>query len=98
MVGERMMGASWNLPMLYAAFRRSFYGCVRCRGDALFELTDAILSADGAASSAAHLSLTGVASSWLGESLRRLGSRADRRRSPAKALSPVVQLALGRRG
>jgi hypothetical protein len=39
------------------AFRRSFYECLNHRGDALFELTDAILAADGAAPSPAHLSL-----------------------------------------
>jgi DDE superfamily endonuclease len=39
------------------AFRRSFYGCFHRRADALFELADAILSADGAAPSPAHLSL-----------------------------------------
>ena len=44
-------------PDALRAFRRSFYGCLGRRGDALFELTDAILSADGAAPSPAHLSL-----------------------------------------
>jgi len=39
------------------AFRRSLYGCLHRRADALFELTDAILAADGAAPSPAHLSL-----------------------------------------
>src|SRR5919112_258015 len=39
------------------SFRHSFYGCLHRRSDALFELTDAILSADGAAPSPAHLSL-----------------------------------------
>ena len=39
------------------AFRRSFYECLHRRSDALFELADAILSADGAAPSPAHLSL-----------------------------------------
>jgi hypothetical protein len=38
-------------------FRRSFYECLRRRGDALFELTDAILSTDAAAPSPVHLSL-----------------------------------------
>jgi hypothetical protein len=38
-------------------FRRSFYQCFHRRGDALFELADAILTADGAAPSPAHLSL-----------------------------------------
>jgi hypothetical protein len=39
------------------AFRRSFYGCFHRRRDAIFELTDAILAADGAIPSPAHLSL-----------------------------------------
>jgi hypothetical protein len=38
-------------------FRRSFYECLHRRSDALFELADAILTADGAAPSPAHLSL-----------------------------------------
>src|SRR5215204_678994 len=38
-------------------FRRSFYECLHRRRDALFELADAILTADGAAPSPAHLSL-----------------------------------------
>src|SRR3954471_16846765 len=45
-------------PDALRAFRRSFYGCFHRRSDALFELADAILSADGgAAPSPAHLSL-----------------------------------------
>jgi len=39
------------------AFRRSLYECLHRREDALFELADAILAADGAAPSPAHLSL-----------------------------------------
>jgi DDE superfamily endonuclease len=39
------------------SFRHSFYECLHRRGDALFELTDAILSADGALPSPVHLSL-----------------------------------------
>src|SRR5215216_2687172 len=38
-------------------FRRSFYDCLHRRSDALFELADAILSADAAAPSPVHLSL-----------------------------------------
>jgi hypothetical protein len=38
------------------AFRRSFYECFHRRADALFELADAILTADGTAPSPAHLS------------------------------------------
>jgi DDE superfamily endonuclease len=44
-------------PDALRAFRRSFYECFPRRRDALFELADAILTADGAAPSAAHLSL-----------------------------------------
>src|SRR5215211_1123610 len=39
------------------SFRRSLYECLHRRGDALFELADAILAADGAVPSPAHLSL-----------------------------------------
>jgi hypothetical protein len=44
-------------PDAIRAFRCSFYECLRRRGDALFELADAILAADGAVPSPAHLSL-----------------------------------------
>ena len=44
-------------PDALRTFRRSLYECFQRRKDALFELTDAILSADGAAPSPAHLSL-----------------------------------------
>ena len=44
-------------PNALCAFRRSFYECLHRRADALFELADAILSADGATPSPAHLSL-----------------------------------------
>ena len=44
-------------PDALRAFRRSFYECFHRRSDALFELADAILTADGAAPSPAHLSL-----------------------------------------
>jgi hypothetical protein len=41
------------------AFRTGLYGCFGARADALFELTEALLSA-GAVASPAHLSLEGV--------------------------------------
>src|SRR3954451_4428130 len=44
-------------PDNLCAFRRSFYGCLHRRADALFELADAILAADGAVPSPVHLSL-----------------------------------------
>ena len=44
-------------PDALRAFRRSFYECLHRRGDALFELTDAILSTDASAPSPVYLSL-----------------------------------------
>ena len=44
-------------PDALRTFRLSLYECFHRRKDALFELADAILSADGAAPSPAHLSL-----------------------------------------
>jgi hypothetical protein len=52
-----MIGASWNPSDALRAFRRSLYECLHRWGDALFELTDAILTADSAVPSPAHLSL-----------------------------------------
>ncbi len=40
-----------------ARFRQGFYGCLSARADALFELTDAVLCADGPVTSLAELSL-----------------------------------------
>ncbi len=44
-------------PDAIRAFRRSLYECLHRRKDAFFELADAILAADGAVPSPAHLSL-----------------------------------------
>src|SRR5918998_3666151 len=44
-------------PDALRTFRRSLYECFHRRRDALFELADAILAADGAIPSPAHLSL-----------------------------------------
>jgi hypothetical protein len=44
-------------PDALRAFRRSLYECLHRRSDALFELADAILAADGAVPSPAYLSL-----------------------------------------
>ena len=70
------------------AFRRSFYECLHRRGDALFELADAILIVDAAVPSPVHLSLQAshrrgwgslYAALWRGridaEALRRLLAR-----------------------
>lgn len=40
-------------------FRREFYSCLRARADAVFELADAVLCADGPVRSLAELSLVG---------------------------------------
>jgi hypothetical protein len=50
-------GHTMELPDALQTFRRSFYECFHRRRDALFELAEAILTADGAAPSSAHLSL-----------------------------------------
>jgi hypothetical protein len=50
-------GHTMEPPDALQTFRRSLYECFHRRADALFELTDAILCADGAAPSPAHLSL-----------------------------------------
>jgi hypothetical protein len=44
-------------PDALQTFRRSLYECFHRRSDALFELVDAILTADGTVPSPAHLSL-----------------------------------------
>lgn len=43
-----------------ALFRRSLYGCLDARADALFELCDAVLCAEGPVISLPELSLTGI--------------------------------------
>jgi hypothetical protein len=50
-------GHTMEPPDALQTFRRSFYQCFHRRRDALFELADAILTADGTAPSPAHLSL-----------------------------------------
>jgi DDE superfamily endonuclease len=66
------------------SFRRSFYECFHRRKDALFELTDAILTADGTAPSPAHLSLQvahrrGWGSLYAALDRGRIGAQALRR-------------------
>jgi hypothetical protein len=50
-------GHTMEPPDALRTFRRSLYECFHSRKDALFELTDAILTADGTAPSPVHLSL-----------------------------------------
>ena len=52
----RIMEPSDALHAL-ADFRHSFYECLHPRADALFELTDALLTADAGVPSPVHLSL-----------------------------------------
>jgi hypothetical protein len=63
------------------AFRGSLYRCFDRRADALFELTDAILTA-GSVPSPVHLSLAAVhRRGWgMGQPLRRFEQRTNRRR------------------
>lgn len=76
------MGPSDSLQ----TFRRSFYECLHRRGDALFELADAILAADGAATSPAHLSLQASHRRGWGS----LYAALDRGRIDAESLREVL--------
>ncbi len=67
------------------AFRRSFYGCLHRRANALFELTDAILTAD-AVPSPVHLSLQGSYRRGWGSFYTAL----DRGRIDAEALRDLL--------
>jgi hypothetical protein len=74
-------------PDALRAFRRSFYECFHRRKDALFELADAILTADGGgAPSPAHLSLeTSHRRGW-----GSLYAALDRGRIDAEALRKLL--------
>ncbi|GGW68535.1 hypothetical protein GCM10010381_61750 [Streptomyces xantholiticus] len=54
-------------------FRDEFHSCLTRRADALFELADAVLCADGPVRSLVELSLVGEAPSWAWWTLRRPG-------------------------
>jgi hypothetical protein len=74
-------------PDALQTFRRSLYECFHRRKDALFELTDAILSAeDGAAPSPAHLSLEASHRRGWGS----LYAALDRGRIDAEALRKLL--------
>ena len=81
-----MMGTPWNLSDALRAFRRSLYECFHRRRDALFELADAILTADGAAPSPAHLSLQASHRRGWGS----LYAALDRGRIDAEALRKLL--------
>ena len=79
------------------SFRRSLYECLYRRGDALFELTDAILSADAAVPSPAHLSLQashrrGWGSLYAALNLGRIDAESLRR-----DFSPAIRLLRAKR-
>lgn len=71
-----MANVIWGLR----AFRRAFYACLLRRGDALFELTDAILTA-GAVLSPPSPETCSDPPQGLGQSLRGALQRRDRLRS-----------------
>jgi hypothetical protein len=73
-------------PDALQTFRRSFYECFHRRADALFELADAILAADGAAPSPAHLSLQASHRRGWGS----LYAALDRGRIDAEALRELL--------
>jgi hypothetical protein len=73
-------------PDALRAFRRSFYECFHRRKDALFELADAILAADGAVPSPAHLSLEASHRRGWGS----LYAALDRGRIDAEALRKLL--------
>ena len=73
-------------PDALRAFRHSLYECFHRRRDALFELADAILTADGGAPSPAHLSLQGSHRRGWGS----LYAALDRGRIDAEALRELV--------
>jgi hypothetical protein len=68
------------------SFRRSLYECLHRRGDALFELADAILTADGAVPSPVHLSLEASHRRGWGS----LYAALDRGRIDAEALRALL--------
>src|SRR4051794_35267086 len=73
-------------PDALRAFRRSFYECLHRRSDALFELGDAMLTADGAVPSPAHLSLQPAHRRGWGS----LYAALDRGRIDAEALRKLL--------
>jgi hypothetical protein len=73
-------------PDALRTFRRSLYECFHRRSDALFELADAILTADGAAPSPAHLSLQASHRRGWGS----LYAALDRGRIDAEALRKLL--------
>jgi hypothetical protein len=56
--GTARLGDTLTGPGDLAWFRREFYGCLTARADALFELTDALLCAQGPVTSLVELTLT----------------------------------------
>ena len=68
------------------SFRRSLYECLHRRGDALFELADAMLTADGAVPSPVHLSLEASHRRGWGS----LYAALDRGRIDAQALRDLI--------
>src|SRR5215218_2561516 len=68
----------------FRAFRNSLYDCLHRRADALFELTDALLTAEQGPF-ASPLEPTAFSPPWLGQSLQRAQPWTNRRPSSAEA-------------
>jgi hypothetical protein len=69
---------------LLAAFRGGLYGCFTARADALFELTEALLCADGPVRTLVGLSLAPEHQRGHGALYGRGEPRADRHRAAAQ--------------
>src|SRR5215217_2896555 len=72
----------------FRAFRNSLYDCLHRRADALFELTDALLTAEQGPF-ASPLEPTAFSPPWLGQSLQRAQPWTNRRPSSAEAARPL---------
>ena len=57
------MPPAWR-PSGLSRFRAGFYECLTARADALFELADAAICADGPVTSLAELSLAAGVPAW----------------------------------
>ncbi|MFI2077688.1 NF041680 family putative transposase [Streptomyces triculaminicus] len=56
-MGVLLQGGAWEALAELSHFRTRFYGCLSARADAFFELTDALLCADGPTRTPVELSL-----------------------------------------
>jgi hypothetical protein len=79
-----------------AGFRQEWYDCLILRSDALFELTDAVLCADGPVTSMVGLSLTAQHPSTCWPAAPATGRRRSRKRGYDPAgTEPYVPVSTG---